>query len=262
MISSLETLKEDFQKIGIGRSDVLIVHSSLSSMGIVEGGADTVIQALTEVLGSEGTLLFPAFTYRYVYENPIFSMTETPACVGIIAETFRKSKDVIRSVHPSHSVCARGRYAEEIIKNHGLDRTPMGINSPYRRLADYNAKILMLGCSLNTMSYMHALEEEAEVEYCLTPYKINYTIIDSYGNEYTDEYQKHYFKRKSCVIKQCYSRCIDVLTEGIDYTKEKIHSAESYLVNAKALHDKALLKMKTQPYYFVDLPEGYTQGVN
>lgn len=262
MNSSLEILMEDFEKIEIHRGDVLIVHSSLSSMGYVDGGPDTVIKALTSVLGEDGTLLFPAFTYGTVYKTLRFSIKDTPVCVGKIPETFRNMSGVVRSMHPTHSVCAIGRYASEIVKNHELDRTPMGENSPYRRLPSYNAKILMLGCSLNSMSYMHALEEEAELEYCLTPYTLSYTLIDSIGKEQTFEYKKHNFKRKTCYVKQHYSRCIDVLDEEKDYFKKDIHGAESYLVSAIALRDKALAKIKTDPYYFVDLPEGYKPGAD
>ena len=78
--------------------------------------------------------------------------------------------------------------------------------------------------------------------------------------EITDEYQKHNFKRKSLTVKQCYSRCTDVLDINTDYKADKVHGARSYLINAPALHDKALVKMKEDPYYFVDLPEGYVPG--
>ena len=260
MNDSFNRLIDDLRKIGIKNGDVVLVHSSLSSMGFVEGGAKTVIDALEAVIGKDGTLLFPAFTYREVYETRLFSICDSAVCVGKIPETFRNEPGVIRSTHPTHSVCARGRFAEEITQNHELDRTPMGVNSPFRRLCAYNAKILMLGCSLKSTSFMHALEEEGELEYCLTPYEIEYTVTDKNGNCFTDKYRKHNFKRKNITVKQCYTRCIDVLTEGIDYQRATVHGADSYLIDSRALHDKALLKMKSEPYYFVDLPDGYTPG--
>lgn len=260
MNSSFNILTDDLRKIGIKAGDVILVHSSLSSMGFVEGGAKTVIDALEAVIGKEGTLLFPSFTYREVYETHRFSICDSEVCVGKIPETFRKEAGVIRSIHPTHSVCARGRFAKEITKNHELDRTPMGTNSPFRRLCTYNAKILMLGCSLGSTSFMHALEEEGELEYCLTPYEVEYTVVDEKGNQSTDKYRKHNFKRKNITVKQCYTRCIDVLTEGIDYKRSTVHGADSYLIDSIALHDKALLRMKSEPYYFVDLPDGYAPG--
>ena len=96
-MTSFEILCRDLTSIGIGCGDVLIVHSSLSSMGYVEGGAETVIAALRSVLGEEGTLLFPAFSYRTAYVDSSFSLKDTPVCVGKIPETFRTMPGVRRS---------------------------------------------------------------------------------------------------------------------------------------------------------------------
>ena len=85
-MTSFERLVSDFKSLGIKEGDVLLVHSSLSSMGNVEGGADTVIDALLEVLGKEGTLLFPAFSFSPCYKTSYFSYKDTPSCVGKISE--------------------------------------------------------------------------------------------------------------------------------------------------------------------------------
>ena len=49
--------------MGFEPGDRVMVHSSLSSMGHVEGGAGTVVQAFLDVLGPEGTLMVPTFTH-------------------------------------------------------------------------------------------------------------------------------------------------------------------------------------------------------
>ena len=133
-MTSREIILNDLKALGIKEGDVLIVHSSLSSMGNVEGGANTVIEALTDALGAEGTLLFPAFTYREVNESGCYDHNNTPVCVGTIPETFRKMEGVVRSLHPTHSVAARGKYAVEMTKDHEKSDTPMGEGSPYRKL--------------------------------------------------------------------------------------------------------------------------------
>jgi aminoglycoside 3-N-acetyltransferase len=259
MNSSFDMLTKDLKELGIKRGDTVIVHSSLSSMGEVKGGAETVISALLYILGDEGTLLFPAFSYSSVYETHRFSYADTPVCVGKIPETFRHMEGVIRSIHPTHSVAAIGRLARSLTEGHENDRTPMGVNSPYRKLADADALILMLGCSLSSVSYMHALEEEAGVEYCLTPYEVEYTV-DLPHRSYTDKYRKHNFRRKNFRITQEYTRCVDVLEKDVDYFQGKVHGANSYLIKCKNLREKALSVMSESPYYFVGLPEGYVPG--
>lgn len=247
---SLYTLVCDLKALGINKGDVVIVHSSLSSMGYVEGGAKTVIHALEEAVGEEGTLMFPTFTYADPTHK--FSVSDSAVCVGKIPDTFRQMPDVIRSVNPTHSVAAWGKLAKEITKDHHLDRTPFGDNSPYAKLDSLNAKILMLGCSLRKMSYLHRIEEEAGALYCLCDHTIDHEVTDLEGNTYVMKYVRHGFTKKDRKYAQQYARCTEVLTEGEDYTVGKVHGATAYLFSAHALHDATLSKMKTEPYYFVD----------
>ena len=184
--NSFEILVRDLKSLGLCRGDTVIVHSSLSAMGHVEGGAETVILALEDVIGEEGTLMFPTFTYADKTHR--FSVSGSEVCVGKIPDTFRKMPGVIRSVNPTHSVGAWGRLANEITKEHYQDRTPFGDNSPYAKLDALGGKILMLGCSLLKMSYMHRIEEEAGAIYCLCDRKIDHEVTDSEGNTYVMEY--------------------------------------------------------------------------
>lgn len=45
------------QNLGLRRDDHVIVHSSLKSLGYVEGGPDAVIDAVLETVGPGGTML-------------------------------------------------------------------------------------------------------------------------------------------------------------------------------------------------------------
>ena len=255
MNRSYEILRKDLEAAGVRSGDVLVVHSSLKSMGMVEGGAECVISALSDAIGREGTLIFPTFTYRTSYQDLFYSNKETPSCVGLISETFRKTDGVFRTDHPTHSVALRGRLVAQLVENELLNDTPMGKNSPYRRLPDVGAKILALGCSLSHNSFMHALEEEAGVEYALGDHK-EYTVIDADGNVLKRRIRRHKFIHPDRRIYQRYDRTLSVLDEG-DYRIAKIHGAESVLIDSVALKEKALKKMKENPLYFVDDPSGF-----
>src|ERR1700757_4146836 len=50
---------EDLVSLGIRRGNVLLIHSSLSALGWVCGGAPAVIYALLDTLGATGTLAMP-----------------------------------------------------------------------------------------------------------------------------------------------------------------------------------------------------------
>ena len=255
MHASYEQLKQDLKNIGISAGDLLVVHSSFKSLGYVEGGAECVIAALKDVLGAEGTLVFPTFTYSTSYADSYFSNVETPSCVGYLSEYFRKTEGVIRTNHPTHSVAIWGKLQNELNAGVELDDTPMGIHSPYRKFAKYGGKILMLGCSLAHNSFMHALEEVVDAPYALRDHQ-EYTMVDEHGNVTRRKIRRHNFTRPNGPgIKQRYERTLDVLDEG-DYTIGQILEAKSVLINSAALEVKAAAKMRQEPLYFVDDPHG------
>ena len=108
MNESYKVLIRDLENIGIKKGDVLVVHSSMKSMGHVEGGPECVIAALTEAVGETGTLIFPSFTYRTSYSDSFYSNKDTPSCVGLLSEVFRKMDGVYRTNHPTHSAAREG----------------------------------------------------------------------------------------------------------------------------------------------------------
>ena len=259
MNTSFEIIKNDLLALGIKAGDVLMVHSSLKSMGQVEGGAETVIAALREVLGKEGTLMLPALSYATSCEDLYFSNLSTPSCVGLITETFRKTEGVRRTNHPTHSVCVIGKYRDEMCEGVELDDTPVGPHSPFRKLADYKGKILLLGCPFARNTFMHGMEEIAGVPYVLGNYR-TFTLVDENGESRTVKNRAHFFRRPEGNLIQRYDRAPDVLSEG-EFSLGKVHGADSLLLDAYALREKSVLKMKEDPFYFIDDPSGiYKKG--
>lgn len=154
-----QKLKSDLAGMGIKKTDVLLVHSSLKSIGKVEGGADTVLDALMDAL-SDGLLVFPTLSYESVNANqPFFSVLNTPGCVGILPELFRKRKGVYRSWHPTHSLAAWGRGAEDFVSGHEKFDTPCARESPWGKLVQRKAKILFVGTGLACNTLLHGVEE-------------------------------------------------------------------------------------------------------
>ncbi|HLC82238.1 MAG TPA: AAC(3) family N-acetyltransferase, partial [Bacteroidia bacterium] len=149
-----QILVEDFKKIGLKKNDSVLVHSSLSKIGFVEGGPKTIVDALWEVIGVEGTLLFPSFpaigrNKTHLEEHPFFDIKNTPSQMGSITEYFRKLEGCKRSFHPTDAVCAIGPLADYYTNSHFGQLTPYNENSPFRKLCSKNGKILMLGTTLN-----------------------------------------------------------------------------------------------------------------
>lgn len=169
-------LIDDLKHIGLGDGDSVMVHSSLSKIGYVIGGAQTVIKALLGVVGKSGTLIMPAFSQnisdpanwdgqnftdneiQILRENlPVFDKELTPTGMGAIPEAFRAWPGVIRSDHPQVSVCAIGPDANFITDTHPLEFGE-GANSPFARLYERDAKILLLGVWSNRATALHYAE--------------------------------------------------------------------------------------------------------
>jgi len=103
------------QKLGVRSGDVLQVHSSLSSFGQVDGGAETVIGALVEALTDDGTLMLPSYgdfqggEYGKVQPNAvIFDVRSSPSKMGRITDVFWRMAGVRRSIHPTHCTGSTG----------------------------------------------------------------------------------------------------------------------------------------------------------
>jgi aminoglycoside 3-N-acetyltransferase len=165
------------RKLGLRAGDIVMVHSSLSSVGYVEGGPATVIEALVEVLTPTGTLLMPTFG-----GPPPFDLANTSSGLGAITEAFRKMPGVFRSLHPTHSVSAIGARAEEIVRDHIASPTAAGRETPYGRLIELGGKILFVGVDNDRSTTMHTLEEYVEAPY-LSHREATY--LDENGQEQT-----------------------------------------------------------------------------
>ena len=173
-----EQLMAHMAEMGINPRGTLLVHSSMKSIGQVEGGADTVLDALSEYM-KEGLLIFPTHTWRQInLDNPVFNAATEPTCVGLLTNMFMKRPGVFRSLHPTHSVAALGAEAEEYVKGEEKATTPCPRNGCWGRLYDRKAQILMLGVKLNRYTYLHSVEEWADVPDRLTekPHML-YTVL-------------------------------------------------------------------------------------
>lgn len=173
-------LRQDLERLGVERGSVLMVHSSLSSMGWVLGGAPTVVRALLDVIGEDGTLVMPAATphcgdpadwpeprlpetwIESAREHlPVFDPATTSTAMGAIPEAFRTWPGTLRSGHPLESVCARGPSAERITGAHPLAFSE-GPDGPFGRLHELDCRILLLGVGFNRCTALHYAESLSE----------------------------------------------------------------------------------------------------
>ncbi len=172
VVVTKDDITRGLRELGLDRGMDVLVHSSLSSFGYVEGGADAVIDALLETVGDEGTVLVPTLTGSEALSPanpPFFDPDETPCWTGLVPETFRRRPEAVRSLHPTHSVAAIGPKAREYTVGHEFCITPCAPDSPYGRLVDAGGYILFLGVTLACNTTFHYVEEVVGVTYHMQP---------------------------------------------------------------------------------------------
>lgn len=246
MNQALEKMIGDLRDLGVQPGGVLLVHASMHSLGKVEGGAETVIQAFLSVLGESGTLLMPALTYETVgVARPYFDVRNTPSCVGALTEYFRKREYTLRSHHPTHSVCAVGLRADELLRNHEKDNSPCGENSPFHKLPHYMGQVLFLGCGLRANTSMHAIEELSEPPYLYADV-LDYEVVDENGRSFTMSVRRHNFNG----FVQRYDRLETVMEKGL--RTGKVLNADCHLVETCEMWSVVDKKLRQEPFYFVD----------
>jgi len=240
-------IADDLAAAGIRRGGVLLVHASLRSLGPVPGGAETVVQGLLTALGPEGTLLMPALSYAHVTpQRPVFDVRLTLSNVGALPEYFRTRPGTRRSLHPTHSVCAIGRLAAEILARHGEDRTPCGPRSPFRLLPEYGGQILMLGCGLRPNTSLHGIEELSEPPY-LFGGTVTYRLIGWEGEATEAVYRVHGFRGWA----QRYDRVAALLAEPA-LRCGRVLQTPVYVIEAAALWSAAASALQQEPWFFVE----------
>lgn len=114
-------LVNDLRNLGVRQGDILNVKCSMRSLGKVEGGAATLIEALLEAVGEEGTIVTDSFIRVYkpyaAKKKPLADDRSFSYC-GVLANEMLKHPKVVRSSHPVQKFAVIGRYAEEFCKNH------------------------------------------------------------------------------------------------------------------------------------------------
>ncbi|WP_037571753.1 aminoglycoside N(3)-acetyltransferase [Phaeacidiphilus oryzae] len=172
-----DSLAEDLRALGVRPGGALLVHSSLSSLGWVVGGAVTAVEALMAALGAAGTLVVPTHTsdnsdpgewgnppvpeewWPVIRAHmPPYDPRITPSRgMGAIAETVRTWPGAQRSAHPQTSFSAHGPLAEKITGGHALD-CRLGEDSPLARLEEADAQVLLLGAGYDSCTCFHLAE--------------------------------------------------------------------------------------------------------
>ncbi|KAA3642748.1 MAG: aminoglycoside N(3)-acetyltransferase [Chloroflexi bacterium] len=151
------------KELGIQPGDGLLVHSALQFLGRPENGPQTYLDALFEVLGTEGTIVVPTFNFGFARGEDYDPDTAPAEHMGVFSEYVRQQTDAKRTSHPMQSLAVVGKYAAELA---GLN-TPSAFDdgSAFDRMLQLDFKLLLLGADVQAASIVHYSEQRAKVPY-------------------------------------------------------------------------------------------------
>ncbi len=183
------------REAGLGPGDGVFFQAAMSPFGQIEGGPETVIGALDEVVGEDALVAMPAFAFRgsvleHVREDPRFDVRSTPSAMGAVSERFRQRPGTERSLHPTHSVAARGPGAAALVEGHERAATPFGSGTPFERMVERGMHQVWFGTDVHAFTLYHTFECLEGRRFPIdvfAPEPVPMACVDASGSELTVE---------------------------------------------------------------------------
>ena len=228
-------IKEQLSALGIKPGDTVLIHTAYSKVGEVEGGPDAFIDAFCEYLEG-GRFIVPTHTWGNVTpENPVYDVRATVPCIGLLPRIAARRSDGMRTLHPTHSVWIRAADKEELAASEKNAETPAPVGGLWWKLGELEAKILLIGVGLNRNTYIHAVDEIAELDDRLESEPFEVTVIDGKGGVRVRKMRRH-FNTGS----ENFGIFEPPLIHHGALTKGKLCDADTLVVDAKRCRDVLL----------------------
>ena len=198
-----EQLKKQVENMGLTGEETILIHSSMKSIGEVEGGADTVLDAWIEYFG-HGLLLLPTHTWKNINaDSPVYNPKETPSCVGLLTNMFLKRDGVIRSLHPTHSC---------------------------------GGKVLLVGVGHERNTFIHSVEEVLNVPHRLSDKPMKLQIVMPDGS-IKDSYMRKHYNADQPHISEDFVKLNQAFLDCKAVREVTFGDAESLLCDAQAVFE-------------------------
>jgi aminoglycoside 3-N-acetyltransferase len=244
-----DMIVDDLRRLGLAPGAIVLVHSSLSSLGHVAGGAEAVVDALCSAVAPGGTILFPTLTGSEAdgpEHPPHVDVRHTACWTGRIPETARRHPDARRSLHPTHSIAALGAASADFSVGHELGASPCDEQSPYNRLLRSGGMILLLGVDQQSNTTLHCCEELAGVPYHLQPQPTAALVIDDAGREHTVTNYLHLWG-----WDRDFTKLDAPLAASGSLRTGRIGQAEARLIDARRMADDVLARLRQDPLFLL-----------
>ncbi len=212
--------------LDINQGDILFVTSDISRLTYntirAEGGFDPnkFIDSIQQKLGSEGTLLFPAYNFLLESGDKFDWAKTSPFLCGALSMTAWKRHDFRRTKHPLHSFLVWGKYSRQLCAME--NKSSFGADSPFAFMHQHNAKMLCIDIDLwGSFTFIHYIEQMEKVAYRFRK-KI---LIDYTGESGTASPKEYYVFKKFPGIEMVFHRMEKILKDQGVFTDVRINKS-------------------------------------
>lgn len=248
-----QDLMRGFSRLGLKAGDIVLVHSSYKSLGGVQGGPQTVIDALLEVLTPEGTLIMPTFNFNFNKGEP-WDVLKTPSHMGAITELVRTNPESRRVFHPFYSFAIMGKLKDELTRVRYKDS--YGVDSIFMQLRNLDAKIMIIGLSYtHSMTFFHHIEQMEGVDYRFIK-EFTGQVTDETGKTYTDTFTMLVRDIDKGVLTEVDPMGAVLEKQGVVQI-EKIGEADVKLMKANDVYRVTSVEMKKNPKLMYQIDQNH-----
>lgn len=249
---SRAAIADALQEVGLKRGDTVFIHSDLKRLGLARKGDERICLALEaedlhavllEVLGKEGTIVVPTFSFT---RDDVFIIERTSGTNGIFSEYIRTRPGALRSHHPLISVSALGPKAVDLISGSG--KSGFGTDSPYEGLHRINARLLMIGVPF--CSFKDYVETVCQVPY---RYEKKFTsVIEKADHRSTITYT-HFVRYRTREKEVALNPFLSGLNpeERAGIRSKNLGSGTIHCIEAEEAYDLLTKILTGDPYRFV-----------
>jgi aminoglycoside 3-N-acetyltransferase len=233
-----------FKRTGLQAGDTVLVHSAFKSFGGVEGGPQTVIDVLLEILTPEGTLIMPTFNFDFNKGQP-WDVRTTPSQMGVLTELVRTDPRAKRVFHPFYSFAIIGKYAGELTRERY--KSSYERKSVFGKLRDLDAKIMIIGLDYtHSFTFVHHVEQMEGVDYRFIK-AFTGEVTDENGRTYSDTFYMLVRNLDKGVITEVNPMGAVLERRGV-VTLHKIGDADVKIMKANEAYRVIAEEMKRDPF--------------
>lgn len=177
MMLTKEDLLKLFKKNGIQKGMVVMVESKGSMSNYIAGGEQMIIEVLKELIGSQGCIIAPSFTFdtldpatdgKYHYEYSLWEEVRN-SMIGFdkkisqsndrFANQLLRNPESERSVHPVYSFVMLGRCTKNLWKQ-GMN-FPISFHDVLNPLTERKSCLIMCDGEIAKSCFFHALAQQS-----------------------------------------------------------------------------------------------------